>query len=115
MNVELKALLDVCFDGLQLGEDAIHKSYFSLVGDLVKILGDLPAAANNFSDLQAEIAALTGKDQQADLIAYMEAKFKESPFNSEKAQVIISKALVVVQGAISEAQSVLDLVAAIKS
>lgn len=75
-SVEIKALLDIVFSGIQTVEDAISKSYFSIIGDAIKLLDEIPGVVDNIGDIQAELAAIPMNTVvQADLISYVESKF----------------------------------------
>lgn len=75
-SVEIKALLDVVFSGIRTVEDAISKSYFSIVGDAIKLLDEIPGVVDNLGDIQAELVAISMNTVlQANLVAYVESKF----------------------------------------
>ena len=114
MNVELKDLLDVAFDGIALGQDALAKNYLSIMGDVAKLTADAPGAIANFPDLQAELNQLQNPANQADLINYIETKFK-GQFSSDKAQTILAGALQLVQHLVTCVQDALALEQAIKT
>lgn len=97
MNSELKALLVVIFAFVQAGEDAINKSYFKLIPDLISVLSSLSGAADNFADLRAELAALDAKGNQDDLIAFLQGEFKNSSISGDKAQAIVAVSLQILQ------------------
>lgn len=100
MNVELKALLDLVFDGESLVVQLVAKANFMvLLPQIFKILSmDVPPAVSNWSDLAAEIAALPGSAQEADLIAYIEQKFAGA-YDNAKAQLILADILSLLQAA----------------
>lgn len=100
MNTLLKALLVETLNGISLAEDAIHKNYFSVMADVGKILFNSPAVIANISDLQAELKALPGSDQETDLISFIEAEFSEQ-FPNTKAQAILNLSLKLIQETIN--------------
>lgn len=101
MNTELKALLDLIFDGESLVAKLVAKqNFFTLLPQVFSILtADLPNAVNNWGSLQAEIAALPGTAQEADLVAYVQKKFALAVSDDAKAQAILAAVLKVVLGA----------------
>lgn len=100
MNTELKNFLDVAFDGYKLVTDIESKSYFAIVGDLFEAAKTMPSIISNFGDLSAEIEALPGSEQQADLVSYVETKFAN--IGSAKAQLILSASLKLVMDLITD-------------
>lgn len=76
MNQSLKAILDELLDLEKVAVDVVGKKDFSAVTvmDLMTAGKDIPAVVSNFSDLKAEIAALTNTANQADLEAYVISK-----------------------------------------
>lgn len=91
MNTELKSFLDIAFEGVTTVEDILKKNYASLIGDLLLAADEVPSIVSHFSDLPAEIEALKGSAQEADLISYIETKF--SGISTSKAQVILAAGL----------------------
>lgn len=112
MDVELKDIVDLLWDGVNVAEDVAQKAYLSLPGALAKMLADAPGAMENINDLQAEITALPGADQEADMKAYIEQKFSSEP---AKTQLILAATLLAAQTAVTLAQNLLALKAAIQS
>jgi len=102
-NAEFKAILVLVFDAVSLGKDAISKNYFGLMGDVSKMVLDLPAAISNFSDLQNEINALKDPAAQSDLIAFIETQFS-AQIPSDKAQAILAASLKIVQDSVQVVQ-----------
>ncbi len=94
MNTALKAILQLIFDSLVIEQDAVvaKKSFLALLPDLFPLLADLVAAVPTFTDLPAEIKALGGSAQEADLIAFIETKFG-SALPSGKAAAILAASL----------------------
>lgn len=91
MNTELKSFLDIAFEGVTTVEDILKKNYASLIGDLLLAADEVPSIVSHFSDLPAEIEALKGSAQEADLISYIETKF--SGISTSKAQAILAAGL----------------------
>jgi hypothetical protein len=110
MNTELKTFIDIAFDGYDIVEDVLSKSYFGILKDLVTAATRVPSVISNLSDLQTEIAALASADTQSDLVAYVETKFKN--IGTVKAQSILSCVLTLLTHVLQDG---LALEAAIKS
>lgn len=115
MSEELKAILALVFDAIELGKDGLSKNYFQLMSDAVKLMGDMPMVVKSFSDVQNEILLLQDPAHQNDLLAFIRAKFGSSSLNQGNAQEVLSCALVLVQHSISVYQGVMDLKKAIQS
>lgn len=114
MNIELKDLLDVAFEALVIGEDALEKHYFAILLDMVKLVGSVPGAVENIGDLKAEISALPSDPAaQQDLILYIESSF--ASIAPVKAQHILNASLKVVMDLITMIQDALVLKNAILS
>lgn len=90
MNLELKALFQLALDGFTAGKAAIAKSNFVTVvlPDLYKLAADIPAVAASWSDLKAEIDALAGSQQEADLVAYVIANVPNVTTNAHAALIV---------------------------
>lgn len=86
MNLELKSILSVLFDLVQVGEDVYEKNYTALAGKLVSVISQVPTLVAHAGELQAEISALPGTAQEADLIAFIETKLVGLP-GGDAAQV----------------------------
>lgn len=99
-NEGLKGILSEVFDSIGAIEDIQSHDYFGLIGELAKMLAELPDVAANISDIKAEIRQLPGSQQQEDLISFIETEF-ESQFPSAKAQSILSTSLNIVKSAIN--------------
>lgn len=108
MNVELKALLALVFDGIALGEQALAKvSLFTLLASAGQMLiGDLPPVIANWSDLMNEIKALSGSKQEQDLVAYIESRF--AGVGNDKAQKILAASLVAIQAGYALEQAIVS-------
>lgn len=78
MNAELKALIDLVFDSEEIILSLVKKqNYLSILSKVMSmVMGDVPSAALNWSDLSAELKALPGSVQETDLSAYVEQKFQ---------------------------------------
>lgn len=96
MNTGLKALLNVLLDATHLGIDASGKKDFStvLVGDLLVLGKDIPAAVSNYSALKTEIAGLTIEANRLDLEAYILGKIVGE---TAKAQAIIAAVIAMLE------------------
>jgi hypothetical protein len=79
MNSALKALINIIFDAEKLTVDAIGKSYFNLLGDSMALVGDVPGAVANWSDLMNEIKELSQAANEQDLLQYVEQKLSSIP------------------------------------
>lgn len=92
MNSELKAILDLGFDAYSAGESAFQKQDFvsAIIPKLYKVASDIPAVAANYSLLQGQIDSLKNAAEEADMAAYMAAKFSHA---SAKQQAILSAML----------------------
>lgn len=70
MNEGLKACVAVGFATLKLVIDVVEKKgTTAAIADLEKIASDVPAVVSNFSDLKAEVLALTSAANEEDLLA----------------------------------------------
>jgi nucleoside phosphorylase len=85
------------------------------MGDVVRILKDLPSAADHFADLQNEISQLQNSANQAALIKYIEQKFQSSAPDSPKALAIAMSGLALAQQALNFYQSIVSLKSIIQS
>lgn len=110
MNSELKSLIQLAVDGLKVGQDVIQKKDFVLgiVPDLYKAASDIPAVAANWGQLEAEIKALAGSTQEADLIAYIISKFDGA--DNAKAQKILSASLNLVMNLVQNSIALKDAI-----
>lgn len=113
MNAAIKAILALLFDALTIEQDAVvsKKNFLALLPDLFPLLSDLVASVPTFSDLPAEIKALGGTAQEADLISFIEGKFGAG-IASGKAATILAAALKIVTDMVQDG---LALESAIKS
>jgi hypothetical protein len=94
MNTELKAMIQTVFDIVSVVKGAIAKENFvtALLPALYKIAADIPAVVSNWSDLQAEVSALSGASADADLVAFVVSQVAGVTSNAQ-AQSVISAAL----------------------
>jgi hypothetical protein len=91
MNQELKAMIDIAFDAVAIGKDAIGKDYFDLMKDIAKVVADTPSVIMHVGDLLSELKGLiTEPGALEDLIVYVEQKFS---VGREKAVEIVDHAL----------------------
>ena len=99
MNTELKAIIDALVDVEGAVVDAVGKAAFASVTmpALMKVGMDMPNVISNWSDLQAEVAALSVPANQQDLEAYVLSKVSGA---TPKAQAIIASAVTLVNGAL---------------
>lgn len=114
LNTEIKQLLDLAFDGLTVGQDAVSKNYVALVSDMIKIASEIPALITDFDDIQQELTDLQGSLQQADLLKYIDTKFKGA-ISDKKAQQVLSVCLQMVQHILFVVHDAIALKAAISS
>lgn len=77
MNVELKALVSLALDGFKAAQLSAQKANFvlAILPALYHVASDVPAVVSNWGDLKAEIEALPGSAQEADLLAFVSGKF----------------------------------------
>lgn len=113
MNTELKAMLELAFDGFEVGQKVVAKeNFFNLLPKLFEILTqDVPSVVLNIEQFDDELKHLAEPAVQADLIAFIKLKFA-SVSDDHKAQAILAAALKLVQDV---ATDVLALQAAIKN
>lgn len=106
MNTELKALIALAWDLGALGVDvATSKGTVQEGVDGSKLLTDVPAVFANWSDLSAEIKALPGTAQEADLIAFIASKAAGLGL-SVKAETVLANALAWAQSTATLIQSI---------
>ena len=112
MNVELKALVDIIFDGINLTEDLVSVNYSKVISDAISLFEAAPQAIQNISDFLPEIVALSGSEQEQDLIAYIETKIQMIP--SVTAQSIFSIIIKVITDLVTIIEDILNLKKLIK-
>lgn len=97
MNTELKALLSLLFDGLNLGEQIVMgKNVMFLFPQIFTLLQDVPAVVGNLSTLKSELEAMKDPANQADLTDFIKSKVAGSGVSAD-AQKVVSAALSLVQ------------------
>lgn len=113
MNAELKAMLRTLFDLVKVIEHAVAKDDFVsvLLPDLYRLASDVPGIVSNWNDLLPELKALSGKEEDADLLAFVLAQLS-SVTSNEKAVKVLSSALKL---ALCVGENTADLVKALKS
>lgn len=93
MNTELKALVVAAWAFGLLAADVVTKqALLKDEGDAVAFLSDIPGAVSDWGDLSAEIKALPGSAQEADLLAFIAEKAAGLGL-SVKAESILSASL----------------------
>lgn len=114
MNLELKALLALVLAGFKTAKDAANKSDFVMVvlPDTYKIAMAMPAVVTNWGDLNDEIKALVGTQQETDLVAYVMSDILPGVTDSAKAKAITAAALDLV---VTVAEKAIALEQAIKA
>jgi hypothetical protein len=115
-NVEIKDLLGIVFNGVNIGEDVLNHNWFSIVGNALSLVGDVPGAIANVGDIKNELEALaTNPSAQSDLIIYVEGLFPSIP--KATVQSVLGEALSVLSGIfglVTKASSLKTLIAAAK-
>lgn len=106
MNTELKAMIDLIFDGEKILAGLVKKQTFLyMLPALFEFATvDLPSVIASYSDLKPEIEALPGSDAEMDLVVYIQAKFN-SAVSNEKSQAILATALKLVLDLVQDAQA----------
>lgn len=100
MNVDLKAIVNVICDAINIGEDVAGKHWMQIIGAVIGLFKDLPAVSQNISDLKAEILALPANTAaQQDLISYIETRV--AGIANAQAQSILGSALDLVSGVLA--------------
>lgn len=101
MNTELKALFSLVLDGYQIVQSAIAKqNFFFFLPQIYQVAMDIAPAVANWNDLQPEILALSGSEQEADLAAFIEQKFGVIGAGPE-AQAVVSASLKLIQDGVA--------------
>lgn len=106
MNVELKALLTLVFDAIELGKSAaVKKNFILLLPKLYELVTDIPLAVKNWNDLPQEIASLPGTPEEDDLLKFVEERFG-TLLNTAHMPVILSAGLKSIQDVVALAQAI---------
>lgn len=110
MNKELKDVLEAVFDSIDLGKKAVAgQNVVRLLPDIYEVMMDLPEAAKNFNLIDDEIKkALPGSPEEADIVAFVKAKFAQDVSSDAHAAAIVEASLKVLS-------SVFALVLAVKA
>ena len=100
MNAELKALLGLIFDGLNLGEQILlGKNVVLALPQLLKILQDVPSVISNLGHLPAELETLHQSEDQQDLVDFIQATVAGSGVSAD-VQKVVSASLALLQSVV---------------
>lgn len=106
MNQELHALLNIAFDAEKLTVDGVHKNYAGLFGDAISLIGDMPGAISDWSDLLNELKGLNQAANEADLLSYIEQKLSTIPaFSGAKPQAVMTAMIGLINAAYAVEQA----------
>lgn len=115
MNTELKALVSLVIGVVKAGIDIYEKKgLMTIFENLQNVAGFIMPVIQNWSDLQAELKALEGTDQEKDLIDFI-AKELNLLVTDPKAQQVLASSVKIVTDLTLDSNSLVQTIQALKA